>query len=219
MGDCLAILICFMKCIYPRALQLMFRNQRSSGSKALLESWSALVSNPIIMFVEAANLVEVLVRMPLFYEDTTLDTEPYDLTCCVAGVTTAFVVMIISVSLKSRSALQGLIFPLCRVERYPEVIGFLWLQVQVSFSTQSTITALISSLIIWYAACIIIIKEEAKNAIKYRESYLEFWNRSQSNLPLVDGALELVFRLKGLTPAKKRSRNSIIKAWPSIFYG
>lgn len=218
MEGSMAIALLAMRSCYPRALQLMIGSRPASESSILLDSWTTLVSNRVIMFVEAANLIEILLRTSTPLENETSTIDLWAMSWCLMGMTGACLFITLGLLWKFWSRGPNFSFCLSRVERNPEIVGFLWLQVFSCLMTQSFLTASMSILIIWHTVTFVCIHHESSTAAKYRERYIEFWDKSPTCLLFLDGALEIVFRLKGLIPDKRRRRQSLLMAWPALCY-
>lgn len=205
-------------CFASRALQKVIVSKFATHESSLVNVWKALSANKVILFVEAANLLELLLNLSLFgiSENEVQDSShDYVLLWGLVGLMT---LLLLCFSLKVKQQIPGFNFRLSEVERYPEVLIYLFIKLLVSCKTLNGLTATISVLVTYHAVLITLIDQEISLAFSFRENYVQFWKNSRTVIPLLDGALELVFRLKGFIPATERSRASIVKAWPGLFH-
>ena len=218
MDDRLAVAVYVCKCMTPRLLRILASRYYRDVCRVHLNGWTTVVTNKAVFVLEIANLIEIIGRIGIHDQIYGNEKENGVLLWVMIGILGAILAICIGIVLKLRSDEQSLYFPFCKIERNLEIVGYFWLHVLTCIITLSNISTLVSSGLILYITLIVCIREESSNAIKYREQYIEFWYQSPSNLIFIDRALEMIFRLKGLIPIRKKCRNYLVKAWPTLFY-
>ena len=204
--------------IASAALQRMALGRISTSGNPSLVVWTSLPTSKVILVVEAANIAEVFWK--LVYPNTlTTENQKENIMLIYCSITLALasvMYMILGILLKCKFSYNGFYFPLCSFERYPELIGYFLFQTFTRLSVLNVYTNIISCVIIWYVVLNAIIQEETSLALKHNEEYIKFWNTAPSAVILLDGALELIFQLKGFSSTLQRSRVSILKSWPAL---
>lgn len=203
-----------------KALQQGVNRVQPKLAETSLAVWNSLASNSVILVVEAANLVEVI--WPLVFSDggnqvsegTDGEEVSFPLISTMIG---SLLFCLTGLILKLTTAASTFGFKLSNWERHPELNGYLWSQVILRMAVLSWPSALASSLLISNATIVAGIKEEFIQAKKFREEFVQYWNRSPSQIILLDSTVEFLLRLEGYTN-NIRSQESILKAWPAILY-
>ena len=206
-----------------KALQQDVLGRRAANARVTLAAWTSLAYSNVILFVEAANLVEVawpLVACPPSSLNSAEAAAQAKVSISwILLFMTACMLMLAGLWLKS-STTSELGFRLCTWERHPEILGYLLVQVILRMHILTWFSALLSSVLIWKATFTLVIKQESSLARKYQEEYLRFWTKSPSLILLLDDTVELMLRLQGHLQGSDSPRNkrSLLKAWPAIYY-
>ena len=204
-----------------KALQQGVQGDQSRHAKTTLAVWDTLASNTVILIVEAANLVEVFWPAFVSIINPTSATYQGPIVVCVQLIYLLLVSNILTILglwLKYRNSNSRFGFSFSDHERYPEILGYLCIQVVLRITILSWPTALVSIFLIWSATLVAVVREEYSLVKRYQEDYVKFWNSSPSNVPMLDSIGEIIFRLKGYNSNIYRPKGTLSKAWPAIYY-